>query len=179
MNQRIMPLARFHHHVAAAPAISARRSSARHEFLAPEGHAAVSAVAGLHSNFGFINKHKYRQSRKSRNLVFPAHRASASGRAAAAQTRSRRKRRLFSLPNHFACLPPADRRPRRHAVNVSMPARRKRTRRCDADYFSTARFGLRIARNLLLNPIWNLIWAARKRNFSLPHRIRRQSGSAF
>ena len=57
MNQRVMPLARLHDHVAAAAAVAARGATARHELLAPEGHAAVAAVPGLHANFGFIDKH--------------------------------------------------------------------------------------------------------------------------
>jgi hypothetical protein len=51
----------------------------------------------------------------------------------------------------------------------------KQMRRCDADYFSAARFGLRIAANPLPVPLW----AARIRKFSRPNRARRQSGAAF
>ncbi len=57
VNQRVVPLARLHDHVAAAAAVAARGPPARHELLAPEGHAAVAAVAGLHANLGFIDKH--------------------------------------------------------------------------------------------------------------------------
>ena len=56
MNQRVVALARLHHDVAATAAVAARGAAPGHELLAPEGHAAVSAVAGLHTNFGFINE---------------------------------------------------------------------------------------------------------------------------
>jgi len=49
---------RFEIDAAARPAVAARRSAARHKFLAPEGDAAVSAVAGLYVDFGFVNKHR-------------------------------------------------------------------------------------------------------------------------
>src|SRR5712692_7241224 len=41
---------------AAMPAVAAGRTAARHVFFAPEGNAAVTAVAGLHQYFGFINE---------------------------------------------------------------------------------------------------------------------------
>ena len=40
-----------------AAAIAAGGPTARHKLLAAEGHAAVAAVAGLDSNFGFIDEH--------------------------------------------------------------------------------------------------------------------------
>jgi len=46
-----------HDDVAAAPSVAARRTAAGHEFFAPEGHAAVAAVAGFDTNFCFINEH--------------------------------------------------------------------------------------------------------------------------
>ena len=58
VNQSVVPLRRLHDDVAAAPSIATRWTAAGHELLAPEGHAAVSAVAGLHPDFGFINEHK-------------------------------------------------------------------------------------------------------------------------
>ena len=58
MNQRVVALARLHDDVAAASAVAARGAPARHKLLAPEGHAAVAAVAGLHADFGFIDKHR-------------------------------------------------------------------------------------------------------------------------
>ena len=91
------------------------------------------------------------------------------------QTRSRHKRRLFSLPNHSARPPPADRRRHRHAVNLSVSTAARPVLRCDAHYFSAARFGHRIAANPLPVPLW----AARIRKFSRPNRTRRQSGPAF
>ena len=57
VHQRVVALAGFHDDVAAVPAVAARGPAARHEFLATEGHAAVAAVAGLDSNFGFVNEH--------------------------------------------------------------------------------------------------------------------------
>ena len=57
MHERVVALARFHPDVAALAAIAARRPAARHEFLPPERHAAVAAIPGLDSNFGFIDKH--------------------------------------------------------------------------------------------------------------------------
>src|SRR5260370_9444964 len=64
------------------PAVASGRSSARHKFLPPERHAAVSAVPRLHQNFCFVNKHSsyflskndnigVQLSRKSRNLRRP------------------------------------------------------------------------------------------------------------
>src|SRR3974390_3089028 len=57
VHQRIVPLARLHDDVAAAPAVSARRPAPRHELLPPKGHAAVAAGPRLHPNFRLINKH--------------------------------------------------------------------------------------------------------------------------
>jgi len=42
---------------AAVAAVAARGTAARNVFFAAEGHAAVAAVAGLHEDLGFINKH--------------------------------------------------------------------------------------------------------------------------
>ena len=58
MNQRVVALAGFHQNVAAASAIAARRAAAGHELLAPEGHAAIAAVAGFDANFCFVNEHE-------------------------------------------------------------------------------------------------------------------------
>jgi hypothetical protein len=52
-----MALARFHHNVAAMAAVAAGRSAARDKFLAPERHAAITAVTGFYAYFGFIDKH--------------------------------------------------------------------------------------------------------------------------
>ena len=57
MNKRVVLLARFHDHVAASTTIATRRTAARDEFLAPEGHAAVAAATRSYPNFGLINKH--------------------------------------------------------------------------------------------------------------------------
>jgi hypothetical protein len=58
VDKRVVPLRRLHDHITATPAIATRGPAARHKFLATEGHAAVSTVAGLHPDFGFINEHK-------------------------------------------------------------------------------------------------------------------------
>ena len=57
MHQRVVPLAGFHDHVAALAAVPTRRPAAWDELLPPECHAAVSAIAGFHPNFGFVNEH--------------------------------------------------------------------------------------------------------------------------
>ncbi len=57
MHERIVALARLHHHVATMTAIAARRTAARHKLLPPEGHAAVAAIACFDSNFCFVNEH--------------------------------------------------------------------------------------------------------------------------
>ena len=57
VHQRVVALARLHHHVATMTAIAAGRTAARHKLLAPEGHAAVAAIAGLDSDFCFVNEH--------------------------------------------------------------------------------------------------------------------------
>src|SRR5205823_1174556 len=49
-------------HVAAAPALAARRSAARHEFLAPKGRHAVAAVPAPHTYSDAIKKHSRRKS---------------------------------------------------------------------------------------------------------------------
>src|ERR1700722_3180023 len=58
MDQRVVALAGFHDNVPALAAVSAGRTAARNKFLPPEGHAAISAVAGLNPNFRLIDKHK-------------------------------------------------------------------------------------------------------------------------
>jgi hypothetical protein len=45
--------------VAPVPAIAPAGSAARHEFLTPKRHTAVSATASGHVNFGFVNEHNY------------------------------------------------------------------------------------------------------------------------
>ncbi len=57
VNERVVALGGLHHHVAASPAVSTRGAAAGNKLLSPESHAAVAAVAGLHSNFCFIDKH--------------------------------------------------------------------------------------------------------------------------
>jgi hypothetical protein len=57
VNQRIVALAGFENDVATATAITAGRSSARHKFLASKGHTAIPAVARLHLDSCFIDKH--------------------------------------------------------------------------------------------------------------------------
>ena len=57
MNERVVALAGHHEDVAAAAAVAARGPAAGHKLLAPEGHAAVAAVAGFDANFGFVDEH--------------------------------------------------------------------------------------------------------------------------
>ena len=57
VNQRVMPLAGLHHHVAAVSAIAAGWATPRHKLLPAEGHAAIAAIASLHPDPCFINKH--------------------------------------------------------------------------------------------------------------------------
>src|ERR1019366_2571778 len=100
MDQRIVALARFHPDVAALAAIAARRPAARNVLLPPERHAAVAAIASLHSNFGFIDEHDVWRGRPrpqklspQKNsvgtdaLVRPAERSSAVRRNEKASTR--------------------------------------------------------------------------------------------
>src|SRR5919204_3070593 len=67
VNQRIVALAGFHHNVAPAPAVAARWTSTRHELLAPEGNAAIAAIARLHSDFCFVDEHRQTQIQRARN----------------------------------------------------------------------------------------------------------------
>src|SRR3974390_1582168 len=57
MHKGVVPLARLHNDVAALAPVTARRSTARDELLAPEGHAAIPAIPRLHLNLRLINKH--------------------------------------------------------------------------------------------------------------------------
>jgi transketolase N-terminal domain/subunit len=57
VDQRVVALRADHDDIAAAAAVAARWTAAGHELFAPEGHAAVAAVAGLDANFCFIDEH--------------------------------------------------------------------------------------------------------------------------
>ena len=57
VNQCVVALRADHNDVAATAAVAARGPAAGNELLAPEGHAAVAAVAGLDANFCFIDEH--------------------------------------------------------------------------------------------------------------------------
>src|ERR1019366_7710847 len=57
VHEGIVAFARLHHHVATMTAIAAGGTAARHKLLAPEGHAAVAAIARLHPDFCFVNEH--------------------------------------------------------------------------------------------------------------------------
>jgi hypothetical protein len=59
VQQGVVMFARDKHHIAAAAAIAAARSAARDKLLAPERKTAVAAVARLHADSYFINKHWY------------------------------------------------------------------------------------------------------------------------
>ncbi len=58
LQQRVLMLVGHQHNVAAAPAIAAARTAARDVLLPPEGQAAVAAVARLHQNSDFVDKHR-------------------------------------------------------------------------------------------------------------------------
>ena len=58
MDERVVALAGFHDDVAALAAVAAGGAAAGNEFLAAEGQAAVAAVAGFHSDFGFVDEHR-------------------------------------------------------------------------------------------------------------------------
>jgi hypothetical protein len=69
MQQRIVVFAGDERDIAAVAAITAAWATARYELLAPEGHAAVSAVAGLQGNYYFINEHKMRDAGGASNAL--------------------------------------------------------------------------------------------------------------
>src|SRR5205807_753080 len=76
VNQSVVALAGFHDDVAALAAIAARRPAARNKLLATKRKTTVAAIAGLHTNFGFINKH---DSRSRAALSRPAEDDCANG----------------------------------------------------------------------------------------------------
>ncbi len=57
VDEGVVTLRRLHDDVAAAAAIATGRAASGHKLLASEGHAAVTAVAGLHSDFSFVDEH--------------------------------------------------------------------------------------------------------------------------
>jgi hypothetical protein len=57
MDQRIVALAGFHHNVAAAPTIAARRAATRDKLFPAKGHASVATVAAFDPDDRFVNKH--------------------------------------------------------------------------------------------------------------------------
>ncbi len=57
MQQRVVVVAGYQHNVAATPAITAARSAVRHVLFAAKRKTAVAAIAGLHADNHFINKH--------------------------------------------------------------------------------------------------------------------------
>ena len=57
MDERIVPLAGFHHDVAATAAIAAGGSAARDKLLPAKGHASVATVAAFDPDDCFVNKH--------------------------------------------------------------------------------------------------------------------------
>src|SRR5262249_61842007 len=56
MDQGVVALARFHHHVAAAPAVASGRPAAGNEFFAAKGHAAIAAAAGFDAADGLVDE---------------------------------------------------------------------------------------------------------------------------
>jgi hypothetical protein len=61
MKQRIERTIRYHPNIAATTTITARRTTAGHELLAPESGDAIAAVAALHMDLDAINKHLNRK----------------------------------------------------------------------------------------------------------------------
>ncbi len=57
VHQRVVLLAGFHQDIAATPAITARRTAARHKLFAAKSQAAVASSTGGHSYSGFIYEH--------------------------------------------------------------------------------------------------------------------------
>src|SRR5207302_3741981 len=60
VHQRVVALAGFHDHIAAASTIAAGGPAPRDKFLTAKGHAAVAAVAGLDPNSCFVYEHENR-----------------------------------------------------------------------------------------------------------------------
>src|SRR5690349_1654003 len=58
VDQRIVPFARFHDDVAAAPAVTARGAAARDKLFATERNNPVAPVTRLHPNPCLIDKHQ-------------------------------------------------------------------------------------------------------------------------
>src|SRR6185437_907092 len=58
MHQRVVPLAGFHNDIATASAVSARGTTAWNELFPTECHAAIAAIAGFYTNFGFVDEHE-------------------------------------------------------------------------------------------------------------------------
>ena len=56
VDQGVETVDRLHNHVAAVAAIAAVRAAIFDEFLAPERHAAVAAVAGADIDLGFVEE---------------------------------------------------------------------------------------------------------------------------
>jgi hypothetical protein len=54
MKEGVVVLARDQNYIAAAPTISAARTSARHKLLTPERETSVSTVAGFHGHNDFV-----------------------------------------------------------------------------------------------------------------------------
>ena len=57
VDEGIVPLRGDHDDIAATSAVAARRTAAGDKLFAPEGHAAVAAVAGFDANSCFIDEH--------------------------------------------------------------------------------------------------------------------------
>src|ERR1700745_1932394 len=59
VHQRVVAFAGLHDDITAFAPVTARRSPAWNELLAPEGDTAVAAISGFNANFGFINEHRF------------------------------------------------------------------------------------------------------------------------
>ena len=68
--QRVVVGIGFQVDVTAVSAVAARGASARNELFPAKRDATVSAVAGLHQDFGFVNKHRSLDARKRRTRAY-------------------------------------------------------------------------------------------------------------
>jgi hypothetical protein len=57
VNQGVVPFARFHDDIAAAPSISPGGAAAGHELFPPEGNTAIASIPCLNPNSCLINEH--------------------------------------------------------------------------------------------------------------------------
>ena len=80
--QRVVVRIRFDHDVAAVAAVAARWPASRDVLLPAKRDAAIAAVAALHQDFGFINKHKSPVSKVYTKEAYVANEGQADASAA-------------------------------------------------------------------------------------------------